>query len=242
MGSAGSHSFARNEPLRQAGRGRGPRVRRLVSGFTALVMLAGLGLPLVSAPAQAAPVGQGFRVTTSDLAFILKQIRIAEAHVRNTTSETGPCGALLGNGPDQVPGPLVSYGLRTVDGSCNNLQEGREDYAASNQLFPRLTTAEYQDGEDGATIRQPGPTTYNGTGNVVDSEPRVISNLIVDQTSSNPAAVSAAQYPVRTQGNKGVVPCDDEGLPEGCVPDGETRFIPTSPPTLACPLRTTHCL
>ena len=201
--------------------------RRTLAALTSLVMLTGIGLPLIAAPAQAAPVGQGFKVTTSDLAFILRQIKIAEAHVRNTTSETGPCGALLGTGPDQVPGPLVSYGLRTVDGSCNNLQADREDFGASNKLFPRMTTPEFHAAEDGAIIRQPGQTTYDGIGNVVDSQPRVISNLIVDQTSTNPAAVAAAQYPVRTQsGADSVVPCDTDGLPEGCVPAGETLFIP----------------
>ncbi|WP_323958697.1 peroxidase family protein [Arthrobacter sp. JZ12] len=201
--------------------------RRTLAALTSLAMLTGINLPLVAAPASAAPVGQGFKVTASDLAFILKQIKIAEAHVRNTTSETGPCGALLGNGPDQVPGPLVSYGLRTVDGSCNNLQAERGKYGTSNQAFPRLSTPEYLAADDGAIIRQPGPTTYDGTGNVVDADPRVISNLIVDQTSSNPAAISAAQYPVRTQaGADNVVPCDANGLPAGCVPAGETLFIP----------------
>lgn len=200
--------------------------RRTLAAFTSLVMLTGVGLPLIAGPAQAAPVGQGFNVTPSDLAFILRQIKIAEAHVRNTTSETGPCGALLGTAPDQVPGPLVSYGLRTVDGSCNNLQAERENFGASNHPFPRMTTPEFHAAEDGAIIRQPGQTTYDGIGNVVDSQPRVISNLIVDQTSTNPAAVAAAQYPVRSQGNEGVVPCDAEGLPAGCVPAGETLFIP----------------
>ena len=35
----------------------------------------------------------------------------------------------------------------------------------------------------------------------------MISNLIVDQTSTNPAAVAAAGFPVRSQGNEGVVVC-----------------------------------
>ena len=48
--------------------------------------------PTTAPPAAAADVGQGFTITTSDLAYILKQIKIAEAHVANTTSETGPCG------------------------------------------------------------------------------------------------------------------------------------------------------
>ena len=52
-----------------------------------------------------------------------------------------------------------------------------------------------------------------------DSEPRVVSNLIVDQTSTNPAAIAAAGFPVRTQGNDGSVPCttdpDAAGRPAG---------------------------
>ena len=34
-------------------------------------------------PAQAAPVGQGFTVTASDLSFILAQIKIAENHAES---------------------------------------------------------------------------------------------------------------------------------------------------------------
>ena len=69
-----------------------------------------------------------------------------------------------------------------------------------------------------------------------DSEPRVVSNLIVDQTSTNPAAKAAAGIPVRTQGNEGVTPCttDPDPLadppvladPPDCTPTGQTLFIP----------------
>ena len=99
---------------------------------SAVLLSAVLGVPTmaVTAHAAVAPVGQGFTVTPSDLAFILKQIKIAEAHVANTTSATGPCGALVGKGPNQIPDALTSYGLRTVDGSCNNLIAGRETYGA----------------------------------------------------------------------------------------------------------------
>ena len=38
------------------------------------------------------------------------------------------------------------------------------------------------------------------SGSVFDSEPRTISNIIVDQTSTNPAAVCASQFPTRAQG------------------------------------------
>ena len=185
------------------------------------------------------PVGQGFTVTASDLAFILKQIKIAEAHVANTTSATGPCGALVGKGPNQIPDALTSYGLRTVDGSCNNLIAGREKYGAADQLFPRLThpgrstTPEVPTG-----FGPPGSTSYKQkSGNVFDTQPREISNLIVDQTSTNPAAVAAAGFPVRTQGNPGEFPCTTDpdpqatppvdGVPAGCVPRARRCSSPT---------------
>ncbi len=80
-------------------------------------------------------------------------------------------------------------------------------------------------------------TSYQQTaGNVFDTEPRTISNLIVDQTSTNPAAIAAAGFPVRTQGNPGIVPCTTDpdpladppvaGVPTGCTPSHETLFIP----------------
>ncbi|RAM37191.1 peroxidase family protein [Arthrobacter globiformis] len=192
----------------------------------------------ISAQAVTAPVGEGFTVTTSDLAFILKQIKIAEAHVANTTSVTGPCGALIGTGPNQIPDALTSYGLRTVDGSCNNLLAGRETYGASDQKFPRYTTPVFNDADPvPAGFGPAGPTSYKQkSGNVFDSKPRDISNLIVDQTSTNPAAVAAAGFPVRTQGNVGVHPCTTDpdplpnppvaGVPAGCVPSHDTLFIP----------------
>jgi len=86
---------------------------------------------LVAAPAQAfAPIGQGFTITPADLAYILKQIKIAEAHVAGTNSLTGPCGALLA----QLGSPLLAQGLRTVDGSCNNLILGQDKYGAADRV------------------------------------------------------------------------------------------------------------
>ena len=116
----------------------------------------------------------------------------------------------MGNGPDQIARPELPFGLRTVDGTCNNLQPGQETFGAADQTFPRMTTPFFRDAEDSeipglGPVGPPGPTSYTQTsGNVVDSEPRTISNLIVDQTSDNPAAVAAAGFPVRTQGNEGI--------------------------------------
>ena len=210
--------------------------RKKMGATAALVSLAG-GLLVTSVGGlgvNAAPVGQGFTVTAADLSYILDQIKIGEAHVVNTTPATGPCGALLGNGPDQIPNPLLSFGIRTVDGSCNNLQAGQEKFGAADQAFPRLTTPVFNDAEplpfdtDGPGPEQAGdPTSYaQTTGSVSDSEPRTVSNLIVDQTSDNPAAVAAAGFPVRTQGNPGIEVCTAPNTPVGCVPEHQTLFIP----------------
>ncbi len=217
-------------------------VRRRRIGVSALVV-ALLGTAMASATtsgygAQAAPVGQGFTVTPSDLAYILKQIKIAEHHA-TTATPTDPCAGLIGAGPDQIPSPLIGFGLRTVDGSCNNLQPGQETFGAADQTFPRLATPEFKDAELTSPIFGPQhPTSYaQFKGSVSDSQPRVISNLIVDQTSTNPAAVAAAGFPVRTQGATGVVPCAtvpgsdppvdvSPPTPAGCVPAHQTLFIP----------------
>jgi Ca2+-binding RTX toxin-like protein/methionine-rich copper-binding protein CopC len=199
--------------------------------------LAALGLTPVMVPSAqgaVAPVGQGFTVTAGDLSFILKQIKISERHAHTFTADN-PCGTLVGPDRNQIPDRLASYGLRTVDGSCNNLFPGRETFAAADQPFPRLTRPVFQAAEDSpAAFGPPHPTSYaQKKGSVFDSEPRTISNLIVDQTSNNPAAVAAAAFPVRTQGNLGLHACTTDpapdgtgGVPAGCVPSGQTLFIP----------------
>ncbi|MEU4619147.1 peroxidase family protein [Actinoplanes sp. NPDC023801] len=142
--------------------------------WSAAVLGALLSTTVLVAPAQAAPIGQGFTITEADLSYILKQIKIAETHVANTTSETGPCGALL----DQLGSPMLSMGLRTVDGTCNHLTPGQEAYGAADREFPRLAPAEHTG-------------VYRGT-RPVDAQPRQISNIIADQTAANPAAVAVS--------------------------------------------------
>ncbi|MGG7645384.1 peroxidase family protein [Rhodovulum sp. YNF3179] len=125
-------------------------------------------------------------VNTNDLKHILEQIRIAEQHAAGT-----PLAEL-------VPDPLLPQGLRLTDGSMNNLTPGQERFGAADEVMPRLLEsthltqpAEAHQAE--ANMRTGQPTTYTQTsGSVYDSEPRVISNLIADQTLSNPAAVAAA--------------------------------------------------
>src|SRR6478609_4253499 len=195
-----------------------------------------------NARAAVAPPGQGFTVTAGDLHFILHQIQISEHHAATATAGN-PCGTLVGSGPDQIPDRLTSYGLRTVDGSCNNLFPGRERFTAADEVFPRLAkTPVFLDAEDSnipgvGPVGPPGQTSFKSkSGNVVDSRPRTASNLIVDQTSTNPAAIAAAEFPVRTQGNPGKFPCTTDpdptadppvdGVPAGCVPSHKTLFIP----------------
>ena len=201
-----------------------PRRRRTTSVLTALLLTVVL-LPFTGAPATAAaPVGQGFNLNPSDLGFILKQIKIAERHAATATA-ANPCGTLLGDGPDQLPsgvqGENLPWGLRTVDGSCNNVVAGQGEFGASDNRFPRLVPASFDaaesgdpDGPTGPAVA--GPTSYAQTrGTVLDSRPRLISNLIVDQTATNTAALLAAgPNPVTTPSGALVIPnvAPDVGL------------------------------
>ncbi|MHA6689753.1 peroxidase family protein [Devosia sp. A449] len=121
-----------------------------------------------------------------DLEFILKQIKIAEAHAAG-----GDLASLVGN-------PLAPYGLRTVDGSYNNLVPGRTEWGAADNPFSPITSSGTPRNDlDGDSLSfGPGMTLtntdYGASGDVVDADPRLISNLIVDQTLDNPAAIIAA--------------------------------------------------
>ncbi|MEA2246721.1 MAG: hypothetical protein QOH46_1250, partial [Solirubrobacteraceae bacterium] len=99
------------------------------------------------------------------------------------------------------------------------------------QAFPRLSNAIFRTGEDLNTLfgGPSTPTSYaQKKGMVVDSQPRVISNLIVDQTATNPAAIEAAGNPHRTFLGEPARPCTSENpnVPEGCTPAHKTLFIP----------------
>ncbi|WP_223532300.1 peroxidase family protein [Pseudomonas sp. BF-R-30] len=107
----------------------------------------------------------------SDLEFILKQIFIAEANAAGTS--------LI----DLLPNTQVPFGLRTVDGSFNNLVTGQTDFGAADADFPRLLDPSFLSAQ------------YAGTGTVIDPQPRIISNLVVDQTANNPAAYASAFDP-----------------------------------------------
>ncbi|HET7351911.1 MAG TPA: hypothetical protein VFJ28_13310, partial [Marmoricola sp.] len=163
---------------------RKPHLKRGAAVTAVLSVICALFSPWLSPPAVSAPVGQGFNLNTSDIRFILKQVQIAEHHVANTNSSTGPCGALLGDGANQIPdngvGVTLPWGLRTVSGICNNIEADQNHFGEADKAFPRLVPKKQRAAENG--------TTYVGSGNVRDSQPRKISNLIVDQTATNPAA------------------------------------------------------
>ncbi|HWM06787.1 MAG TPA: peroxidase family protein, partial [Actinophytocola sp.] len=178
------------------------RSRKQVSVLAAVTLAAAL-VPTAAmmSPAQAAaPVGAGFNLNAEDLRFILKQIKISEHHA-DVFNASSPCAGLIGPGPNQIPEGgntrELPWGLRTVDGSCNNLMPGQSKYGSADQTFPRRVASSYMDAEswdpDGPGPAPAGPTSFQQvTGDVADSRPRTISNLIVDQTTDNPAAVAAA--------------------------------------------------
>ena len=155
-----------------------------------------MALPSVGGPmfvptvrAQVAPTGSGFNITAGDVRFIYEQILVAQDHAAG--------GTLLGPGPNQVHDPQLPRGLRTVDGSFNNLVPVPDQhlFGAADRLFPRVTTPVYRPAEQGTTYANKVAPNI-----VIDSQPRIISNLILDQSATNPAAVAVASNPCGSGG------------------------------------------
>ncbi|PAL23673.1 peroxidase family protein [Sphingopyxis sp. GW247-27LB] len=134
----------------------------------------------------------------SDLEFILKQIKIAEAHAAGQPL-FGPGGL--------IPSYNLAWGLRTVDGTYNHLLPGQEYWGASDQPFVERLGTDYRtllvdpDGPGGSPpipieytpgFDADGPGTFAEPGDVIDPQVRTISNLIVDQTLANPVAIMVA--------------------------------------------------
>src|SRR6266850_572327 len=191
--------------------------------------------------AQTAPVGAGFFLDAGDLRFIYHAIEIAQDHSSAVTTACPTCGTLLGSGPNQVnlfgnPDAQLPLGLRTVDGSFNNLVPIPDQhlFGKADLLFPHVTTPIFRPAEtlpfdpDGAGGQAAGdPTSYaQKSGFVSDSQPRLISNLIVDQTANNPAAAAAALNPC---GSGGFV-CAGTTLADVTDPVTGSLFIPNITP------------
>jgi Ca2+-binding RTX toxin-like protein len=168
------------------------------------------------------------KLNVADLEFILRQIKIAEANAAGTPlteiyidADGNPVPAGTPGALVAVPDPHVPYGLRTVDGTYNNLVPGRETWGAADQPMPRLLNTNFIDDADGDTMPL-GPTitvtnnNYGNAGNVADADPRIISNLIVDMSVNNPAAVAVwfnneaavAAWEARNEGLVPVAPGD----------------------------------
>ncbi|GAU86159.1 hemolysin-type calcium-binding region [Bosea sp. BIWAKO-01] len=166
-----------------------------------------------------------FKLVQHDLEFVLKQIKIGEANANGAAlteiridPETGEVvtaaaqylnGVFLGDPTwaRAIPDPQTPFGIRTVDGTYNNLVAGRELWGASGQPMPRLfESGGYLNEGDTDTVTFGGGITFSNSnytpftsaspfaapGSVTDADPRLISNLIVDMSLNNPAAIVAA--------------------------------------------------
>src|ERR1700754_2728537 len=142
-------------------------------------------------------------VNKADLEFILAQIKIAEAHAAGQPLY-GPGGL--------IPTYNLSWGLRTVDGTNNNLLH--PTWGASDQQFNALVTPTFRLAPSMPTIDFDGPgpapavpvaQNYNPSDDenniVIDPSLRTISNLIVDQTLANPVAIIVALERAGTPGD-----------------------------------------
>jgi Ca2+-binding RTX toxin-like protein len=134
-----------------------------------------------------------FNINKADLEFILKQIKIAEATSEGYTPATAPISIVQSimdtYGFSAANAAIAPYGLRTVDGTFNNLLPGQSKFGAADTLFTRLTDPVYLKEGDEASFNGITNANYGPSGSVVDSDPRIISNLIVDMSINNPAAI-----------------------------------------------------
>jgi len=140
-------------------------------------------------PARRSSPSGDLAPNTDDLRFILKQIEIAERHVAGEPLR------------DIIPNSSLPWGLRTVDGSYNNLIPGQELFGAADQPFPTSTNRVFPDAQVLTTDLNGGAagsaaegeqSSYDSSFGVEDSTPRLISHLIVNQSTDNPAATDAA--------------------------------------------------
>src|SRR5262245_44838450 len=161
----------------------------------------------------------------SDLEFILQQIQIAEAHAAGADLTT------------LIPNVQVPFGLRTVDGTFNHLVPGQSEFGSADTIFPRLTDPVFRNDQDGDTFDANGPapggvvtnTNYAANGDVADADPRIITNLIVDQTPNNPAAVTVATNTVANPDAELITSAGLDGI-LGTADDTPVFFIPNIKP------------
>ena len=120
-----------------------------------------------------------------DLDHILNQIKIAERHAAGENLD------------DILVNRSVSAGLRTVNGRFNHVHPGQEHMGQADLEFPTDLPERFRAAQNA--------THYNqGDGQMVqDPTPRIISQLVVNQSVENPAAAAAndAEEGERIPGN-----------------------------------------
>ena len=210
-----------------------------------------------------------FNINVDDLNYILKQIKIAEAtSIGYNANPLSILDSIIATyGGDATSAALLPAGLRTVDGTFNNLRvaptgvpgtpgynPGTSKVGAADTLFPRLTDPVFQ------TVDGPG-IDFNGDGiidvmnhnyldgspapgnqikSVVDVDPRIISNLIVDMSVNNPAAIAAylgnplslEQFAADHPGKNPVAPGSVLGPNDLAVTNADLSTIPNQSPDI----------
>lgn len=114
----------------------------------------------------------------TDIDFILAQLRLAGNDPRNTPNGT----------------PLDPRGIRDVQGVGNNLNN--PSWGNADTLFPRVTAPVWRDAQGSFTMGQFGPA-FDMTPvsyairdiNLIDNQPRIISNLVSSQSAESLAAI-----------------------------------------------------
>ena len=80
---------------------------------------------------------------------LVNDISVADPLTGHSLTLDGIFGMnLLTGSVDLIPDPLLQWGLRTVDGSHNNIVPGQEQYGAADRIFPRLAPPEFRDAID----------------------------------------------------------------------------------------------
>ncbi len=176
-------------------------IEAVTSAATAPIAAGAPPAPPTPLPDMTATDGDdaGVHYIRSDLQFILDQIKIAEAHAAGADlsiaySEHARAGGLAHGG----------WLVQPPAAGRHRVRRGRQSLPA----HARSAMARRR-------IRQ---RNYNSGTGVVDSTPRTISNLIVDQTPNNPAAVEA------NGGNPSVMSPGLDGI-FGTLDDREVFFI-----------------
>ena len=121
----------------------------------------------------------------------------------------------------------------------------QSEFGATDNLFPRLTDPVFRNEGDDTFFGAPFNNNYGlitpGPDSVVDADPRIISNLIVDMSVNNPAAIAAylgnplslAQFEADHPGMTPVAPGDvTDPLTELEITDTDLQTIPNQSPDI----------